>query len=44
MQQDYSVPELTLVGDADRVILGSSGVGNDIAGEIQMPEMEFEED
>ena len=44
MQQTYSIPELTLVGDADKIILGSGGVGNDIAGEILMPEMEFEED
>ncbi len=44
MQEKYTAPELKLVGPAEEVILGSTGVGNDIAGQIQIPDLEFQED
>jgi hypothetical protein len=44
MLEPFIVPELTLVGSTDEVVLGSQGVGNDIAGEILIPELEFEAD
>ena len=44
MREQYVVPKLTFVGDAAGVILGSAGVGDDIAGEILIVEMEFEAD
>ncbi len=44
MQQQYISPELTFVGKAGEVILGSTGLGNDLLGEILIPESEFESD
>ena len=44
MQRQYTSPEVELVGSAGEVILGSQGIGNDIAGEILIPELEFEAD
>jgi hypothetical protein len=44
MQREYEAPQLTVVGHAEDVILGSGGVGNDIGGEIQIPELEFADD
>ena len=44
MQEESVVPELKTIGCAAEVILGSTAVGNDIGGEILVPEFEFEKD
>jgi hypothetical protein len=44
MNDQYTAPDLKLVGDAHDVVLGSLGVGNDIWGEILVPGMEFADD
>jgi hypothetical protein len=43
-REQYTAPELKVVGNAEEVILGSGGVGNDIRGEILVAELEFEAD
>jgi|GEM_PF-3006677 len=44
MQEEYIVPELTLVGNASEVVLGGIGVGADIAGLWTDGVMEFQQD
>jgi hypothetical protein len=43
MQKAYEIPELTLIGPADEVVLGMTTVGGDGMG-IFAPDFEFEED
>ncbi len=44
MQEEYTVPELKLVGNTSEVVLGGIGVGADIMGMWTFGVMEFEED
>jgi hypothetical protein len=44
MQEQYIEPGLKLVGGADEVVLGSSGIGFDFIGERLPHSMEFETD
>jgi hypothetical protein len=44
MRKEYSAPKVMLVGDAERVVLGSLATGNDILDEILIPNSEFEMD
>lgn len=43
MQNNYEAPELTLVGEADEVVLGAGIGGNDFPYE-SAPDFEFEQD
>ena len=43
MQKPYEAPELTLIGDADDVVLGISTCGLDCPGDTA-PDFEFEQD
>lgn len=43
MQKQYEAPELTLIGQADEVILGI-GVGCSDMGQEFAPDFEFEQD
>jgi hypothetical protein len=43
MPNKYEAPELTLIGQADEVILGSGGMGFDAPFE-SAPDFEFEHD
>jgi len=43
-KEQYIAPELTLVGETKDVVFGLPGVGDDYAGEIYIPEMDFETD
>jgi len=43
MQKQYETPELTLIGQADEVVLGMSGGGPDFLGPTA-PDFEFEQD
>ena len=43
MQKQYEAPELTLIGQADEVVLGCGGSGNDCPGQCA-PDFEFEQD
>lgn len=44
MQEQYTAPQLKLVGNASEVILGTLHVGDDIVNQILVPDMEFAED
>jgi hypothetical protein len=44
MQEQYTAPQLKLVGNANEVILGSLAGGDDFLSQILLPEMEFAED
>jgi hypothetical protein len=44
MQEQYTAPQLKLVGNAHEVILGSMFVGVDFLSEILVSDMEFAED
>jgi len=43
MHTQYEAPELTLVGRADEVVLGTSGPVVDMTG-VAAPDFEFEQD
>jgi len=43
MQKTYETPELTLVGEAEEVVLGSTGLGGDLPFENAF-DFEFEQD
>ncbi len=43
MEKQYEVPELTLIGQADEVVLGLSGCGSDNNG-MAADDFEFELD
>ena len=43
MQKQYEAPELTLIGQADKVVLGPGAIGLDLALESP-PDFEFEQD
>lgn len=43
MQKQYEAPELTLIGQADEVVLGMSGNGADNNG-LSAEDFEFEQD
>jgi hypothetical protein len=43
MQKQYEAPELTLIGQADEVVLGMGCGGSDM-GEFGAPDFEFEQD
>ena len=43
MQNNYEAPELTLIGEANEVVLGLNGAGLDLAHEFGM-DFEFEHD
>lgn len=43
MQKQYEAPELTLIGEADEIILGISSPGIDVTG-IGASDFEFEQD
>jgi hypothetical protein len=43
MQKKYEAPELTLIGEADEVVMGFAGGGFD-SGEEAAPDFEFEQD
>lgn len=43
MEKKYEAPELTLIGQADEVVLGFGGTGVD-APEKAAPDFEFEQD
>ena len=44
MQNKFQAPELTLIGQADEIVMGS-GIGTDDAGIQQFaPDFEFEQD
>ena len=44
MQDQYTAPELKLVGDTDDVVLGLPGMGPDFLGNYIIGENEFLED
>ena len=44
MQEEYTVPELKLVGNASDVVQGGIGLGGDIMGMWSWGVMEFQED
>jgi hypothetical protein len=44
MQEQYTAPQLKLVGNAHEVILGSLFVGDDFLSQILVTDMEFAED
>lgn len=44
MQSKYEAPELTLVGQADDVVLGIGSGGFDGGGQQSAPDFEFEQD
>jgi hypothetical protein len=44
MQTTYEVPELTLIGAAEDVVLGSLGGGDDGGGEFGALDFEFQQD
>ena len=44
MQEQYTAPQLKLVGNANEVILGSINVGDDFLSQILLPDMEFADD
>ena len=43
MQNNYEAPELTLIGEADEVVMGTSGSGFDLPFKSTM-DFEFEQD
>ena len=43
MQNNYEAPELTLIGEANEVVLGANGTGLDLPHEFGM-DFEFEQD
>lgn len=43
-KEQYAAPELKLVGETDAVVFGLGGIGGDYAGELYIPEMDFETD
>ena len=43
MQRQYEAPELTLIGQADEVVLGVGPTGDDLPG-ISAADFEFEQD
>lgn len=43
-KERYTAPELKLVGDAQDVVLGFFGVGNDLWGEVEANQAEFASD
>jgi len=43
MQNEYEAPELTLIGDADEVVMGTSLGGDDVPNQLAA-DFEFEED
>ena len=43
MQNKYEAPELTLIGQADEVVMGAVGCGMDFPYEMA-PDFEFEQD
>lgn len=43
-KEQYVAPELKLVGKTDQLVFGMTGVGGDYAGEIYIPEMDFQAD
>ncbi len=43
-KEQYVAPDLKLVGATNDVVFGVTGVGDDYAGEIYIPEMDFETD
>ena len=44
MQKQYEAPELTLVGNANDVVMGSAGSGSDAGVLLGAPDFEFEQD
>lgn len=44
MHEQYTAPQLKLVGNAHEVILGTIYVGDDFLSEILVTDMEFAED
>jgi len=44
MHEQYTAPELTLAGEADEIVLGLPGVGEDYLGGQLVGDMEFLED
>ena len=43
MEKKYEAPELTFIGQASEVVLGSGCCGNDLA-QLTAPDFEFEQD
>ena len=43
MQEEYEAPELTLIGQADEVVMGANGSGFDLAHEFGW-DFEYEQD
>lgn len=43
MEKNYQAPELTLIGEADEVVMGS-GIGGVDYPHLAAPDFEFEED
>ena len=43
MQKKYEAPELTLIGQADEIVMGSGIVGTDMP-HLSAPDFEFEQD
>jgi hypothetical protein len=43
MKKTYDAPELTLIGQANEVVMGTSGLGMDLPHETA-PDFEFEQD
>jgi hypothetical protein len=44
MENNYEAPELTLVGEASDVVMGTVAMGLDSNGHNTSPDFEFEED
>jgi hypothetical protein len=44
MHRKYEAPELTLIGQADEVVMGTGAGGFDGTGEQSAPDFEFEQD
>jgi len=43
-KEQYTAPELKLVGQASDVVMGMTDIGSDYAGEIYIPSMDFQAD
>lgn len=44
MQQKYEAPELTLIGEANNVVMGSGMGGSDMGFMLSASDFEFEQD
>lgn len=44
MEKNYEAPKLTLIGEANDVVMGLGGSGSDGLAHLTAPDFEFEDD